>query len=117
MRQPIRKGFGRHSHSHSYCSPYVRSSCTDLWNRLQTCGTNSTFGAKPAEGYAAGKDRAYFEVVASLGGPPRAGECACQPCQVKRACLRKVMVLLARSSPALFELVEAWALEDNDSRI
>ena len=54
-----------------------------------------------AEGYAAGKDKAYFEVLASLDGPPHAGECACQPCQVKRACLQKVMTLMARSSPAL----------------
>ena len=53
-----------------------------------------------AEGYAAGKDKAYFEVLANLEG------CACE---VKRACLQKVMTLLARSSPALFEAVEAWA--------
>ena len=26
-----------------------------------------------AEGYAAGKDKAYFEVLASLDGPPHAG--------------------------------------------
>ena len=68
-----------------------------------------------AEGYAAGKDKAYFEVLASLDGRPHAGECACQPCQVKRACLQKVMTLMARSSPALFELVEVWALEDHDN--
>ena len=68
-----------------------------------------------AEGYAAGKDKAYFEILASLDGPPHAGECACQPCQVKRACLQKVMTLMARSSPALFELVEVWALEDHDN--
>ena len=68
-----------------------------------------------AEGYAASKDKALFEVVASLDGPPHAEECACQPCQVKRACIRKVMTFMARSSPALFELVEAWAVEDLDS--
>ena len=28
-----------------------------------------------AEGYAAGKDKAYFEVIASLDGPPHAGDC------------------------------------------
>ena len=61
-----------------------------------------------AEGYAVGKDKAYFEVLASLDGPPHAGECACQPCQVKRACLQKVMALMARTSPGLFELMEAW---------
>ena len=65
-----------------------------------------------AEGYAAGKDKAYFEVLASLDGPPHHRDCGCQPCQVKRACLQKVMTLMARSSPALFELVEVWTLED-----
>ena len=68
-----------------------------------------------AQGYAAGMDKAYFEVIGSLEGPPHAGECACQPCQVKRACIRKVMTFMARSSPALFELVEAWALDDHDN--
>ena len=67
-----------------------------------------------AEGYAAGKDKGYFEVLANLDSPPHAEGCGCQPCQVKRACLRKVMTLMARSSPALFELVEAWALEAHD---
>ena len=68
------------------------------------------------EGYAAGKDKAYFEVVSSLEGPPHAQDCACPPCQVKRACLQKVMTLVARSSPGIFDLVEAWALEDQDNR-
>ena len=40
----------------------------------------------------------------------------CQPCQVKRACLRKVLTLMARSSPGLFELVEARTLEGHDHR-
>ena len=52
-----------------------------------------------AEGYAAGKDKAFFEVITSLEGPPHAQDCGCQPCQVKRACLQKVMTLMARSSP------------------
>ena len=68
------------------------------------------------EGYAAGKDEAFFEVIASLDGHRHAEGCACLPCQVKRACLQKVMTLMARSSPALFELVEAWAPEDHDDR-
>ena len=69
-----------------------------------------------AGGYAAGKDRAYFEVISNLEGPPHAKDCACPPCQVKRACLRKVMTLIARSSPGIFDLVEAWALQDPDNR-
>ena len=69
-----------------------------------------------AEGYAQGKDKAYFEVLASLDGPPHARDCGYQPCQVKRACLRKVITLMARSSPGLCELVEAWTLEDHDNR-
>ena len=40
------------------------------------------------EGYPAGKDKAYFEAIASLESPPHAGECACQ---AKRACLQKVL--------------------------
>ena len=51
-----------------------------------------------AEGYAAGKDKAYFEVLANLEGPPHAGDCSCQPC------LLKVMALLAMTSPGIFEL-------------
>ena len=69
-----------------------------------------------AEGYAAGKDKAYFEVLASLDGAPHAGRCGCQPCQVKRARLQKVMTLIARSSPGIFDLVEVWALQDPDYR-
>ena len=69
-----------------------------------------------AEGYAAAKDKAYFEVLDGLDGPPHSESCGCQPCQVKRACLRKVITLMARSSPALFELVEAWTLEKHDHR-
>ena len=57
---------------------------------------------------------AYFETLASMDGPPHAEGCACQPCQVKTACIRKVMTFMARSSPAIFELVETWALEDHD---
>ena len=66
-----------------------------------------------AEGYAAGKDKAYFEVVASLDGPPHHRDCDCQPCQVKRACLRKVLTLMARSSTGIFELVEAWTVDEH----
>ena len=69
-----------------------------------------------AEGYAAGKAKAFFEIISSLDGPPHAQDCGCQPCLVKRACLQKVMTLMARSSPALFELLEVWALEDPDDR-
>ena len=65
-------------------------------DRPEPCG-------RYAVGYAAGMDKAYFEVIGSLEGPPHAGECACQPCQVKRACIRKVMTFMARSSPALFD--------------
>ena len=66
-----------------------------------------------AEGYAAGKDKAYFEVVTSLEGPSHTLDCGCQPCQLKRACLQKLMTLMARSSPGLFKPVEAWVLEEH----
>ena len=49
---------------------------------------------EPHACYAEGKDKAFFEVISSLEAPPHAGECACQPCQVKRACIRKVMTLM-----------------------
>ena len=39
--------------------------------------------------------------------------CACQPCQVKRACRQEVMTLMSRTSPGLFELAEVRALEDH----
>ncbi len=62
---------------------------------------------------AADKDRVYFEVLAGVDGPSHAEGCACLACQVKTATLRKMLTLMARSSPALFELVEAWAVEDH----
>ena len=67
-----------------------------------------------AEGYAAGEDKTYFEVLASLEGLLHAEGCGCQPCQVKRACLRKVLTLMARSSPGTGELLEAWAREGQE---
>ena len=35
---------------------------------------------------------------------------------MKRACLRKILALMAKSSYGVFELVEAWALEEHDGR-
>ena len=63
-----------------------------------------------AEGHAAGTDKEFFEVIASVEDPPHAQDCACQPC------LEKVMTLMDRTSPGLFELVEVWALESQDDR-
>ena len=63
-----------------------------------------------AEGHAAGTEKAFFEVIASLENPPHAQDCARQPC------LQKVMTLMDRTSPGLFELVEVWALESQDDR-
>ncbi len=42
-------------------------------------------------GLAADKDKAYFEVEMALQDDTHAAGCGCQPCQVKRACLRKAM--------------------------
>ena len=44
-----------------------------------------------AEGYAAGKDKAFFEMDMALQDDTHAAGCGCQPCQVKRACLRNAM--------------------------
>ena len=71
---------------------------------------------EPCGCYAEGKDKAFFEIISSLEGPPHAEGCGCQTCKVKLACLRKVMTLIARSSPGVFELVEVWALQDQDNR-
>ncbi len=67
-----------------------------------------------AEGYAAGKDKAYFEVITSFDGPHHAEGCASQACHVKRACLQKVRTLMARSSQSFIELLEAWAMEGHN---
>ena len=85
---------------------------TPLCNCPEPCGC---YAEGHAAGYAEGKDKAYFEVMASFDGPLHAADCGCQPCEVKRACLRKVMTLIAWSSPGLFELVEAWTLERHDN--
>ena len=52
-----------------------------------------------AEGYAAGKDKAYFEMEMALQDDTHAVGCGCQPCLIKRAALK--MALLASSSPAV----------------
>ena len=49
-------------------------------------------------------------MLANLDVPTQSVDCACQPCQVKRACLQKFVTLLASSSPELFEQVEDWAV-------
>ena len=54
-----------------------------------------------AEGYAAGKDKAFFEMEMALQDDTHAAGCGCQPCRVKWACLRKAMTLMASSSSAL----------------
>ena len=52
-----------------------------------------------AEGYAAGKDKAYFEIEMALQETPTPASCGCQPSQIKRAFLETM--LLASSSSAL----------------
>ena len=54
-----------------------------------------------AEGYAAGKDKAFFEMEMALQDDTHAAGCGCQPYRVKWACLRRAMTLMASSSPAL----------------
>ena len=52
-----------------------------------------------AEGYAAGKDKAYFEIEMALQDDTHATACGCYPCRIKRAVLDTM--LLASSSSAL----------------
>ena len=54
-----------------------------------------------AEGYAVGKDKAFFEMEMALQDDTHAAGCGCQPCQVKWGCLRKAITLMASSSPVL----------------
>ncbi len=56
-----------------------------------------------AEGYAAGNDKAFFEMEMALQDDTHDAACGCQPCQVKRACPRKAMTLLANGSLALLD--------------
>ena len=69
-----------------------------------------------AEGYAAGKDKAYFEIQMALQDDTHAHSCGCQTCLVKRSSLQKAMTILAGRYPTLFELTEAWTAEDHDHR-
>ena len=59
-----------------------------------------------AEGYAAGKDKAYFEIEMSLRDDAHAADCGYQPCQVKRACIQRVMTLIAETTPDLVDLTD-----------
>ena len=65
-----------------------------LCDCLEPCGCY-------AEGYAAGKDKTFFEMEMALQDDTHAADCGCQPCQVKRVCLRKATALIASSSLAL----------------
>ena len=49
----------------------------------------------------------------ALQDDTHAAGCGCQPCQVKRACLRRVMTFMPKRSLGVFELVEAWILRDH----
>ena len=68
-----------------------------------------------AERYAQGKDKAYFEMLASLEGPAHTMDCACRPCQVKTACIGALLTMMASRSPELFDQAEAWVLDGQDS--
>ena len=50
-----------------------------------------------AEGYAHGKDKAFFEMEMVLQDDTHAASCGCRPCQVKRACMEKLFALIDRS--------------------
>ena len=51
------------------------------------------------EGYAAGKDKAYFEIEMTLQDDTHAGGCSSRPCRIKRAVMETA--LLASNSLAL----------------
>ena len=62
---------------------------------------------EPCTCYDEGKERAYFEMLASLEGPVHGMDCACRPCQVKTACISALLTMMASQSPELFDQVEA----------
>ena len=56
-----------------------------------------------AEGYDAGKDKAFFEMEMGPEGRHSRHRLRLPPCRVKRACLRKAMALMASDSLALLD--------------
>ena len=66
---------------------------------------------EPCACYAAGRGRAYFEVIASFKGPPHAEGCACEPCQVKRACIQPGLSM-ASSWHGRRNLLRRWSTCD-----
>ena len=54
---------------------------------------------EPCGCYAAGKDKAYFEIEMALKDDTHAGGCGCRPCRIKRAVLE--MALLTSIPPLL----------------
>ena len=56
-----------------------------------------------AEGYAAGKDKAFFEMEMALQDDTHAAGCGCQPCRVERACLQKAMTFFTSGSLVLLD--------------
>ena len=67
-----------------------------------------------AEGYAQDRDKAYFEMLASMEGVAHATDCSCRPCQVKTACIGALLTMMASQSPEFFDQVEAWVLDGHD---
>ena len=53
------------------------------------------------EGYATGKEKAFFELEMALAGRHPRCRLRCRPCWVKRTVLERGMTSLATSSPAL----------------
>ena len=46
-----------------------------------------------------GKDKAYFEMSASLKGPAHAVDCSCPPCPVKAACIGARLAVMVSRDP------------------
>ena len=67
-----------------------------------------------AEGYAAGKDKAFSEMEMAPQDDTHAAACGYEPCRVKTACIGALLNMMAIRSPELFEQVEAWVLDGHD---
>ena len=69
-----------------------------------------------AEGYAAGKDKAYFEILASLEGRPTPRAAPANPARSSEPACRRCLRSWPRRRPRYSSWWEVWALGDHDGR-
>ena len=90
-------------HHKTACVPAERAACVPASRPLASGVRQDRL--RPARPLASGKTACVRQDRLRPARPLASG---------KTACVRKVMTPMARRSPALFELLEAWVLEDNE---